>query len=152
MAEMYCWDCQFDRPLSCRVFFSLLNRRVEILREYVKSKATSPSHEDRRRVLYEHIKRKGRDLCCARFHDTGKVECDPKYCGSAIFNTMSNRVGHVGRRLREQNHSLANKHFTHVGHDIGFDVLHREGHPEERCRLHNRSSHNGMTDSECMAR
>jgi tetrahydromethanopterin S-methyltransferase subunit G len=149
-AGMYCWDCQFDRPLGCRVFFSLLNRRVEMLREKVKFES-SPSQEQRRRVLHEHVKRKGKDLCCARFHDTGRVECDPKYCGSAIFNAISKRTGHVGRKLREQNHSLAQKHFTHVGHDIGFDVLHREGHPEERCRLYNRTA-NDLTDAECMAR
>ena len=71
-AGMYCWDCQFDRPLGCRVFFSLLNRRVEMLREKVKFES-SPSQEQRRRVLHEHVKRKGKDLCCARFHDTCRV-------------------------------------------------------------------------------
>jgi len=150
-SEMYCWDCERDTPLSCRVFFSLLVRRLQVMKES-RRRRSDETHEERRRVLYEHVKKQGRQLCCARHHDTGTVECDPKHCASAVFNTISKRAGHVGRRLREQDHSLSKKHFTHVGHDMGFDVLHREGHPEERCRLHNRTEHHSMTDSECMAR
>lgn len=140
----WCWDCDLGRPLGCSAFFSVVGRRLSLLRD----RLDGPTKEQRRAAVEQHVREKAQGLCCARFKD-GREECHPRFCPYVARDMLMKRVGHVSRRLHETKHPSAER--LGVDARVAADALHRDGHPHADCRPHNRSNL-GVTDAECFAK
>jgi hypothetical protein len=140
----WCWDCDLHRPLGCAAFFSVVGRRLSLLRD----RLDGPTKEERRAAVERHVREKAQDLCCAKFTD-GREECHPRFCPYVARDMLMKRVGHVSRRLHETKHPSADR--LGVDARVAADALHRDGHPHADCRPHNRSNL-GVTDAECFAK
>ena len=169
-----CWDCTFDKPTSCELFFASnwgLNRASdratgggvggEDAQEPSSKKATPQTERERRRQAFheqakdslgEHMDK----TCCARPRDdpNGAVVCHRSYCKEHAIRHNAARVAMMLRKLSEKGNPKVEGMKPH--HQVGLDILAPHHHPDPACR-HDmphavRDATVGPSDAECFAK
>ena len=142
-----CVDCDFPTyTTSCRQHFAHVGRALTKLRLEAE-RPPKPDYATRKRRMHEHARRHLDEACCAIKPDGTEV-CAAKYCEIHARNTLK-RITHVARRMTEQEHPSAVKHFG-VAAQLGIDILNPELHPDPECRVNNHTT--DAAKLECMGR
>jgi hypothetical protein len=143
-----CTDCDFPTyTTSCRQHFAHVGRALTKLRLEAE-RPPKPDYATRKRRMHEHARRHLDEACCATKPDGTEV-CAAKYCEIHARNTLKKRITHVARRMTEQEHPSAVKHFG-VAAQLGMDILNPELHPDPECRVDNHTT--DAAKLECMGR
>ena len=143
-----CVDCDFPaHTTSCRQHFAHVGRALTKLRLEAE-RPNKPDFATRKRRMHEHARRHLDEACCAIKPDGTEV-CAAKYCEIHARNTLKKRITHVARKMTEQEHPSAVKHFG-VAAQLGIDILNPELHPDPECRVNNHTTE--AAKLECMGR
>ena len=105
--------------------------------------------DEKKRRMTEHVKSHFDKICCATDRRTGKEECAAKYCLMHVQRTMTQRVSHVARKMTDEKHPSAQKHFS-VATQVGLDIINPDLHHDPACRHSNHSS--DAAKMECMGK
>ena len=157
-----CADPHFEnRTISCRAHFALMGKEIQRLKRKKEDENNPEKRFDRRKLsetqhrqLKESVDDHLEKVCCAEFLLDGNVECGRKYCEHHVMRNALKRMGHVVRRVSQDETHPSNKKVSPDMLSTIENYILPEHHHDPQCRKINSSSLDmgGPTRWECVAR